>query len=240
MNYFISVRYDGSKFYGFQRLKGKSTVQATLEHALTKINKDEVLVKGAGRTDRGVHALDQGVSFSLKQSIPPERLVNAINSLVGPYIKVNSACYVDDTFHARFSVLEKTYVYVINMGEFNPIFNDYLYNYNRCLNISIMKRSAKMLLGPHNFKSFTSGERDNYDSIINSISFKKESDKLIITFQGKSFYRYMVRNLVGFLIAISENKISLNEIPDYLSGNLENIHYTTVPASGLYLTKIKY
>lgn len=240
MNYFISVSYDGSKFYGFQRLKGKETVQGLLESALTKINKSEVLVKGAGRTDRGVHATYQGVSFSLDQNIPPERLVNAINSIVGPYVKVNSASLVSDDFHARFSVKEKTYTYVINMGEFNPIFNDYLYNYNRHLNVRLMKKAAKKLLGPHDFKSFTAGERDNYDSIINSISFKKEEDKLIITFRGKSFYRYMVRNLVGFLIAISEKRIKMSEIPDYLSGNIENIHYTTVPASGLYLVKIKY
>ena len=158
MRYLISVSYDGSKFYGFQRLNQKKTVQAELERALTKINKTDTQVKGAGRTDRGVHARDQKVHFDLSVSIPPERLVNAINSLVQPYIKVNTAEIVDDNFHARFNVTSKTYTYVINLGEFDPIKHDYLYNYNHELNIKKMENASKVLLGPHSYEAFTSGK----------------------------------------------------------------------------------
>lgn len=239
MRYLISVSYDGSKFYGFQRLDKKKTVQSELEKALTKINKTLVVIKGAGRTDRGVHALDQKVHFDLNVNIPPDRLVNAINSLVEPYIKVNSAAIVENDFHARFNVVSKTYTYVINLGEFDPIRNDYLYNYNHKLNVKKMKQAAKVLLGPHSYEAFTSGKRENYNSIIKSIKFKKKKDILTITFIGKSFYRYMVRNLVGALMLVGEEKITKKDLVDILN-NKRVGNYITVPASGLYLEKIKY
>lgn len=239
MNYFISISYDGSKFYGFQRLKSGVSVQSTLESALTKINKGEVLVKGAGRTDRGVHAIRQGVSFSLEQNIPPERLINALNSLVRPYINVNEARLVDDSFHARFSVKSKTYTYVINMGLFDSVKNDYFYNYNRTLDIKSMKRAAKVLIGPHSYEAFTAGKRDNYNSIITSIKFVRHNDLLIITFKGKSFYRYMVRNLVGALISVGEKKTDVNELEEILFMKKKG-NFLTVPANGLYLVDVEY
>lgn len=240
MRYKVSVSYDGSKFYGFQRLGSKRSVQKELEDALTKINKGKVEVKGAGRTDRGVHALDQCVHFDLDQRVPAERLVNAINSIVKPDIFVNSACIVDDDFHARFNVRNKTYTYVINLGKFDTIKDNYLYNYNRSLNIASIKRASKLLLGPHSFRAFTSGERNNYNSIIYKIKVKKHKDLLYLTFVGKSFYRYMVRNMVGALISVGEGKLKIADILASLNDENASIHYTTVPANGLYLVKIDY
>ena len=240
MRYKISISYDGSKFYGFQRLGEKRSVQYELEAALTKINKGKVEVKGAGRTDRGVHALDQCVHFDLDQNIPAERLVNAINSIVKPDIFVNSACIVDDDFHARFNVSKKTYTYVINLGKFDTIKDNYLYNYNRDLNIGAIKRASKLLLGPHSFHAFTSGARENYNSIIYKIKIKKQKDLLYLTFVGKSFYRYMVRNMVGALISVGEGKLNNQDILAYLNDESVFVHYTTVPSSGLYLVKIDY
>lgn len=240
MKYLIKISYDGSKFYGFQRLMRKPSVQDTLEKALSKINKTKVVVKGAGRTDRGVHALDQGVSFDLNIDIAPNRLINALNSLIGPYIKVNHCQIVDDEFHARFEVKKKKYEYIINLGDYNPIMNDYIYNYNRELNINAMKQASKYLIGMHSFEAFTSGERENYNSIIYSIKFKKKKNILKIIFEGKSFYRYMVRNLVGALILVGENKINPVDIKDMIDKKKKKYNYTTVPASGLYLKEIDY
>ena len=240
MRYKVSVSYDGSKFYGFQRLENEKSVQGELEKALTKINKKKVEVKGAGRTDRGVHALDQNVHFDLDVYVPPERLVNAINSIVKPYIFVNDVKIVDNDFHARFMCLRKTYTYVINLGKFDTIKDNYLYNYNRSLNINAIKKASRLFLGPHSFASFTSGSRESYDSIIYKVSIKKKKDYLYITFVGKSFYRYMVRNMVGALISVGEGRITKNDIQSYLDNKNVNIHYTTVPANGLYLVKIDY
>lgn len=241
MRYLISVSYDGSAFYGFQRLNKKKSVQSELEKALTKINKTVVLVKGAGRTDRGVHALDQKVHFDLSISIEPKRLVNALNSLVDDAIYIKDAKIVSDDFHARFDVKNKTYTYNINMGEYDPIKNNYIYNYNRTLDVKMMKKASKVLLGKHSFKAFTSGERESYNSIIEKIKIDVDKNKVLhITFKGKSFYRYMVRNLVGALILVGCGKITDKELKEMLECGKNKYNYMTVPASGLYLMKIEF
>lgn len=240
MRYLVSICYDGSKFYGFQRLHNHYTVQEEVEKALTILNKKEVRIKGAGRTDRGVHALDQKVSFDLDVDIPPERLKNALNSILRPNISANEVEIVEKDFHARFKVLKKTYTYVVNLGEFDTIKDSYLYNYNRSLDIQSMKKAIKYLKGIHNFKAFTSGTRDNYESIIYETKIKKKRNLLYFTFTGKSFYRYMVRNMVGSLIAVGEGKLKPSDIEQYLIGKNVHIHYVTAPPNGLYLTKIVY
>lgn len=240
MKYLVSVAYDGSKFYGFQRLNKKKTIQGELEKALSKINKTVVTVKGAGRTDRGVHALNQQVHFELTQNIPPERLIDAMNSLLDSGLRVNSCKLVDDEFHARFDVQKKVYNYYINLGKYDPIRNDYIYNYNYPLNIRLMKKAAKELIGPHSFEAFTSGERESYNSIIYGIKFSKKKDILCISFTGKSFYRYMVRNLVGALMLVGREKITVAEFKDMLESKKNKYNYTTVPANGLYLMDVTY
>ena len=238
MRYLASVSYDGSKFYGFQKLNNHKTVQQCLEQAISKINKKPVAVKGAGRTDRGVHALGQGISFDLDVNVPVDRLKKAINSLLDDAIYIRDIKEVDDNFHARFSAKKKIYEYVINLGEYDAIRNDYLYNYNRSLDVKEMMKAAKKLEGAHSFKAFTSGERDNYNSIIYSIKIKKEKNLLIITFEGKSYYRYMVRNMVGVLIGVGAKKISVDVLDDMFEW--KNVTYQTSPACGLYLREVFY
>lgn len=240
MRYKASVSYNGSKFYGFQRLKNHPSVQEELEKALTKINKSVVEVKGAGRTDRGVHAYNQMIHFDLNINIDCEHLTKAINSLVNKYIKVNYCEEVSSDFHARFDTKYKVYQYVINLGEYDPIDEDFIYNYNHNLNIKKMKKASKNLLGFHSYKAFTAGYRDSYNSVIYDIKFKKKKDILVITFIGKSFYRYMVRNLVGALIQVGEEKTEAQDITNMLNKETNSTHYVTVPACGLYLVDIKY
>lgn len=240
MRYKASISYNGSKFYGFQRLKNHPSVQEELERVLTKINKSVVEVKGAGRTDRGVHAYNQMIHFDLNINIDCDHLTKAINSLVNKYIKVNYCEEVSDDFHARFDTKYKVYQYVINLGEYDPIDEDFIYNYNHNLNIKKMKKAAKNLLGFHSYKAFTAGYRDCYNSVIYDIKFKKKKDILVITFIGKSFYRYMVRNLVGALIQVGEEKTEAQDITNMLNKETNSTHYVTVPACGLYLVDIKY
>lgn len=240
MRYLIKISYDGSKFFGFQRLKGKKTVQGELERVLTKLNKTIVVVKGAGRTDRGVHAYDQGVSFDLNINITEHGLKSAINSLIDPAIHVNECHLVESEFHARFDVKMKTYEYIINVGNYDPVINDYVYNYNRELNIRAMKRAIKYLIGMHNYEAFSSGERESYNSIIYKVKIYKKGDLLHIRFIGHSFYRYMVRNMVGALMSVGMNKNDPSCIKELLDKRENTINYMTVPASGLYLTKVEY
>lgn len=239
MNFLIEISYDGSKFYGFQRLNEHLSVQKALEDALFKINKKEVLVKGAGRTDRGVHAYGQCVTFKLDVNIDEDGLMQALNSLLEPYIYVKNVKIVDEDVHARFSVKEKTYRYIINLGEYDPVKADYEYQCHYKLDISKMKDVAKLFLGVHDFHNFVSGERDDYTCIVHSIDFEEVNNKLHIVFKGKSFYRYMVRNLVGAMIEVARGKVDISIIEEMLNTEKEMTTFTA-PACGLYLEKIEY
>ena len=236
----MTVSYDGSKFYGFQRLNNKISVQGELEKALSIINKREVIVKGSGRTDRGVHAIGQKIHFDLDVKIPEKRLVNAVNSLLGDYIRVIDCNFVNNEFHARFNVKEKVYTYIINMGEYDVLKQDYVYNYMKNLDIKSMKKASKSLIGKHNYRVFVSGERDNYNSEIYDIIFKRKDKYLYITLKGKSFYRYMVRNIVGALILVGSNKLSITEFNKMVDSNITKYTYITAPSNGLYLESVKY
>ena len=240
MKYLITVSYDGSKYYGFQRLNDLPSIQKELEDALSVINKDKVYVKGSGRTDRGVHALGQKCHFELKYDIPCERLVNAINSLLSNYVRVLDCIKVNDDFHARFSVKKKIYKYIINMGKYDVIKQDYLYNYCKRLEIKSMKIASNYLIGKHSYKVFVSGDRDNYNSEIYKIIFKKEKDILTITFEGKSFYRYMVRNMIGALLLVGCGKISIEEFKNMIDSDENKYTYITAPSNGLYLERVEY
>ena len=240
MKYLISIAYDGSKFYGFQRLHGHERVQKKVEDALSVIAKEKIETKGAGRTDRGVHASDQKVTFKLDINIDEEHLKLALNSLVAPYIYIRDVKTVPDDFHPRFNVLRKEYIYKINLGEFNPLLYDYMFEPNYELDIEKMKECAKIFLGVHNFKNFTSGERANYECIIYNIEFNKHNNILEIKFIGKSFYRYMVRNLVGAMLDVSNKKATLDDIKKALEHPEIKRQFKTAIPSGLYLTKIEY
>lgn len=239
MNYLIRFAYDGSKFYGFQRLNEEDSVQKKIEDALSIINKSPVVIKGAGRTDRGVHAIGQCASFSMDIDIEADHLLKALNSLVMPYIYIKECVNVSTDFHARFSVIEKKYVYKINLGEFNPILEDYTYQCPYNLSVEKMKEVAKLFIGGHDFHNFVSGERDNYNCIIYDINFDLKDDILNIEFRGKSFYRYMVRNLVGAMIEVARGKYDIDVVKEMLEAD-EDMTIFTAPASGLYLKDIKY
>ena len=239
MNYVIKVAYDGSKFFGFQRLNEELSVQKVLEEALSKINKKEVLVKGAGRTDRGVHAHGQCVSFKLDINIDTYGLKEALNSLVKPYIYVSDVKEVDDNFHARFNVLKKEYVYKINFGEYDPCKNDYYYQPEYKLDIDKMKEVAKLFIGVHDFHNFVSGERDNTECVVYDINFDMKDNIMNIIFSGKSFYRYMVRNMVGAMIDVARGNKSIEYVKNALESK-EEISIYTAPASGLYLESVEY
>lgn len=240
MKYLIKFSYDGSKFNGFQRLKDNDSVQERLEEALSLINKGKVVIKGAGRTDRGVHAMNQAAHFSLDVDVPPKRLIHAINSLVGDYIHVNDCCFVDEDFHARFSVKKKMYIYKIYLGKYNPLLYDYYEFIDQKLDVEAMKSCANIFMGIHNFKNFVAGKRDNYEAIIYDIAVTFNDDYLEIAFLGKSFYRYMVRHLVGALIDVGLHKRDIGYIEEALTNYEKEMAISVASPRGLYLEDVFY
>ena len=145
MRYLMTFSYDGSKFYGYQKQPDKPSVQENIELALTKINSNNfVSISASGRTDNGVHALNQKAHFDLDRDINVDILRNSLNKLTSKYIYIKDIKTVTDDFHARFNVIRKKYTYKINLGEYNPIESDYIYQYNKNIDIKKMNIAIAM------------------------------------------------------------------------------------------------
>lgn len=237
MRYLVKISYDGSKFYGFQRQNDKRSVQGDIELALSKIFNETILVKGAGRTDRGVHALGQCFHFDTKCVMKTQLLKEKLNENLTDII-VLKCKKVSEEFHSRFSVKKKHYSYLISFDK-KDINSNYCY-YHTPIDLKKMKKASKLFLGVHNFQNFVSGIRDDYTCIIYKINFKYRNNSLKIDFYGKSFYRYMVRNLVGALIDVGRGKATENDIIFLLNNKKTDKMLSTAPAKGLTLVKISY
>ncbi len=240
MRYFIKIQYDGSKFFGFQRQSHKKTIQGELESALSLINKSPVVVKGAGRTDVGVHAYGQGVHFDLDVIVPAERLKRAINSIVHPYIHVVLCKKVSDDFHARFSAQKKSYVYKIWRGDFSPFKEDYFLQYDNPIDIEKLKECACLFVGQYDFHNFVSGFRDNSNGTIYDVNILESENVITIRFVGKSFYRYMVRNLVGAMLDYNEGNCDILLLEKMLKVKNFDYQLRTAKSQGLYLEEVCY
>ncbi len=240
MRYLMKVSYDGSGFYGFQRLNEYRTVQKVLEEALGVINKGDVLVKGASRTDKGVHAYGQMIHFDIDYDIPADRLMYAVNRILDNDIRVLDCKKVDNDFHARFNVKRKKYVYKINLGDFDCLKSRYFLQVYEKLDIDKMRECAKVFLGCHDFRNFVAGERDNYLMCVEDIKFNMNNDILEIEFLGKSFYRYMVRNMVGAMLEVGMHKKEICDVSKMLDDYMVKKQMMTAPACGLYLMDIEY
>ena len=240
MRYLMKVSYDGSGFYGFQRLNEYRTVQKVLEEALGVINKGDVLVKGASRTDKGVHAYGQIIHFDIDYDIPADRLMYAVNRILDNDIRVLDCKKVGNDFHARFNVKRKKYVYKINLGDFDCLKSRYFLQVYEKLDTDKMRECAKVFLGCHDFRNFVAGERDNYLMCVEDIKFNMSNDILEIEFLGKSFYRYMVRNMVGAMLEVGMHKKEICDVSKMLDDYMIKKQMMTAPACGLYLMDIEY
>ena len=239
--YLIVFSYDGSRFNGFQRLKDANSIQGEIERVLSIINKEKTYIRGAGRTDRGAHAYGQTAHFELNNFIEPLSLIKVINNYINKFIVINECYIVNDEFHARFDAKQKTYIYKINVGKANPLYQSYMYQINKQLDYKKMKKCCKLFVGAHDFEYFVSGKRfnDNYDSIIKKVKITKKNNIITIKFVGKSFYTYMIRNLVGAIVNVGLSKTDIKTVKDILDKKIDK-RLPTAPPQGLYLLKIKY
>lgn len=247
MRYFMTFAYDGSKYKGYQKQPDEPTVQGEIEKALMQINNEtEVSIHASGRTDAKVHAINQKAHFDLdKPNMTPQNLKDGLNSLLPKDIYIKNIEVVSDDFHARYNVKAKEYVYIINMGEYNPIEKDYIYQYNKKLDVVEMERALKYLEGTQNFKSFTKADDEKEDYVrtivqTNLIRDLKNVNKITMTFLGTGFMRYQVRNMVGTLIEIGEGKRKSEEIIDIIRAEDRTKAGKTANPEGLYLKDVLY
>ena len=213
-------------------------MQGTLENVLSKVLGANILIKGSGRTDAGVHAIMQCAHFDYEGKINNSD-IDKINILLNNEIVINKICNVKNDFHARHDVKEKVYVYKINNGKYKKEYEGYYYQIKYDLDIKKMKKASKLLVGTHDFHNFVSGYRNDYTSTIYKIKIKKYKDIINFKFVGIGFYRYMVRHLVGALVDVGRGKVDIHVIENMLDKNIDK-KLSVVPADGLYLEKIKY
>lgn len=242
----ITFSYDGSNFAGYQKQPKMRTVQGEIEKALKEINGDKkVDIHASGRTDAGVHALNQRAHFDIDIDITCDKLMKALNSMLPDDIYVKKVEEVDDNFHARFNAIGKEYVYKINMGEYNPLERNYVYQYNKKLDVVAMERGMKYIEGTHDFRSFTKIDEEKEDYVrtvsqTNLIRDTKDVNKITLVFVGTGFLRYMVRNIVGTLIEIGEGKRKSEDIITILKEMDRTKAGKIANAEGLYLKNVFY
>ena len=243
MRFLIKFSYDGTNYSGYQKQPGLNTIEGKLEEALTKINNGvKTTITSTGRTDKKVHALSQYGHADIKVSITEYKLKRALNSNLPADIHVIDTKIVNDNFHARYNVAEKTYKYIMNLGEYNPRERNYVFQYNYKLNINAMKKAIKYFKGTHDFRAFVTDnkEKENCIRTITETNIEEDNNKLTITFTGNGFMRYQVRNMIGILIKVGENKLEPNKIKEIIESKDRLKAGKTAPAEGLYLVDVKF
>lgn len=245
----LIVSYDGSEFAGWQVQPDSPTVQGTLASAIGRITGEKVLPQGSGRTDAGVHALAQVVTFTTESSVPTGNFVKALNDLLPPAIRVIEIAETNSDFHARKSARSKTYRYRIYRAAICPPFlARYVWHYPFPLDETSMQQGATMVTGEHDFTSFAAAdpERGNDNPSASNVrrifssTWERQGDELLYIVNGNGFLHHMVRNLVGTFILLGKGTLRCDDIVRILAARNRSAAGATAPASGLYLVKVEY
>ena len=243
--YQICIEYLGTNFVGWQSQKNGLSIQEVLEKVLSKFLKEEIEVIGSGRTDAGVHATEQSAHFITKSKIIKKNIfINSINFFLNKHpisiLKINKK---PDSFHARHSAVERTYKYsIINRPSSLVLDRNKAWHIKKKLDLKVMKKGAEILRGTHNFSTFRSSscQAKSPTKTLRKAKIKKEKDKIILTFQSKSFLQHQVRSMVGSLKYLGEGKWNLKDFKKAFLSKDRKRCAPPAPAHGLYLAKIKY
>lgn len=245
----VILSYDGADFSGWQVQPDKATVQGTLASAIGRITGEKVLPQGSGRTDAGVHALAQVMTFVTESSVPTENFLKALNDILPASVRVLQVSEAPADFHARHSAEAKTYRYRIYRESICPPFlARYVWHYPYPLDEEAMARAASFVVGEHDFTSFAAvdperGREDEPASNVRTIffcSWERTGEELIYTVRGSGFLHHMVRNLVGTFILVGRGTLPPDDVTRILEARKRSAAGATAPASGLYLVSVEY
>ena len=239
----LTIAYDGTNFAGWQMQAGPRSVQGVFEEALRPIEAGRVVVHAAGRTDAGVHAAGQVVSFSLSSSIACDALQRALNVRLPDDVRVMSVEQAADDFNARFHARAKTYHYAIFNGPVvPPPLRHFVWHVPQPLNAAAMNDAATALIGEHDFAAFQAAGSDVTSTrreVLTS-SVQRHDAQLIYEVTGTGFLRHMVRNIVGTLVDIGRGRRPADDIRSVLESRDRARASATAPPQGLTLTSVIY
>lgn len=242
----LEIEYEGTDYCGWQiqsHNKQKKSIQEILEKTLRKILQEKIRLIASGRTDAGVHALAQVANFKTNSPIPLIKLQKALNSLLPDDIVVKGIEEVNPEFHSRFAVKSKVYRYTILNRPYPSVFlRNRAYFYPHPLDINLMHRESRCLLGRHNFRAFQASDKVGRDSIrtIKKLKIAKDKDLIYIDIEADGFLYNMTRNIIGTLIEIGRGRFLPGTLKKILFSKNRKLAGPTVPGQGLYLLKVKY
>ncbi|MDH4163628.1 MAG: tRNA pseudouridine(38-40) synthase TruA [Nitrospirota bacterium] len=241
----IVLEYDGTNYHGWQSQEGsgKTTIQQTIEKALHELCGEKVKITSSGRTDAGVHAFGHVANFNVVSLLPPSAWAPALNRLLPADIRVLFSGEVPGDFHARFSAQGKIYCYrILNRKAPSALYRDRVWNVDRKLNVSAMRRAAEVLIGRHDFSSFRSSGCGAKTAIrtLKTLSVTKHGDLVEIRLEADAFLMHMARNIVGTLVEAGLGRFSASDVSRILKAKDRTKAGKTAPACGLYLQEVHY
>jgi tRNA pseudouridine38-40 synthase len=239
----VRVAYDGSKFFGWQRQAGFSSVQEALEDALAALVSERVVVHGAGRTDTGVHALGQVANFHVDTRLDDDRLLHALNAHLVEGVVLTGLETCRDDFQAQFDARGKRYLYRVVTTRFAPPFARELYHWTpEVLDLGAMREAARSFVGERDFTSLASAGSPRRSNVrrIHALHLVARRTGFGLVVQGDGFLYNMVRTLAGTLLDVGRGKILPAHVPDILAARDRSSAGPTAPAAGLYLLSVLY
>ncbi len=241
--YKLVIEYDGTAYAGWQRQADRTTVQAVLEDALLCLTQETIAVVGAGRTDAGVHALGQVVSFRSERGLPLHEWRRGLNAHLPPDVAVQSVDIVADGFHARYSATRKRYDYrILHRQERSALERHRAWHIYGPLDLDAMRQAAGLLLGRHDFSSFQGHPTDTKDPLchLERLEIFEEGALVRLVFVADRFLKQMVRAIVGTLVEVGQGKRPPQAMRDILAAKDRRSAGYTAPPQGLYLVEVEY
>jgi len=237
----LTLQYDGANFAGWQIQKNAVTIQQKITDAIKVLLKEDVNVIGSGRTDSGVHAFGQVANFKTESALDIYRFQHSLNSILPQDISIKDISLVDENFHSRFDAKKRSYIYILSFKK-SPFFNNYSWLYHNKINIEGLNKLSNILIGTHDFTSFSkkNTEVDNKNCIIYSAKWRVSGDIVIFMIEANRYLHGMVRTTVGTLLKLEKEKNSKKLLIEILDQKNREVAGEAAPAKGLFLYKVKY
>jgi len=243
-NFRLTIEYDGTAYNGWQRQKTGRTIQGEIENAILVMTQQKITLKGAGRTDAGVHALGQVANFVCDTKLEPDVFIKGLNSLLSGDIIIRDCVSAHKEFHSRYDAKSKIYNYrIMNRKIPSAIGRQYRWFIRKKIDVDAMQEAASSLVGTHDFKAFEgtgSPRKSTIRSVLRAEVLLKKEDLIVFEIEADGFLRFMVRNIVGTLVCAGLGKIKPDDFNDILESRNRGNAGITAPPQGLFLVEVKY
>ncbi|MCH2532282.1 MAG: tRNA pseudouridine(38-40) synthase TruA [Dehalococcoidia bacterium] len=239
----LVIEYDGTNFSGFQRQKNASSVQGEIENAIESLTRRETILRGAGRTDAGVHATGQVAAFDTESVLPIPQIVSGLNNYLCEDIAIKSAYEVSGLFDPRRDALSRVYRYRLLESEHrSPFRKDFAQLVRIGLNTNKMQSAAATLLGTHDFRAFSGSQPagKSYTRLLSRIDIWRNNDEIAVEFEGNAFLPQQIRRTVAALVDVGYSKTTIEKFEQMLTSGIQGAAQKVFPARGLTLREVKY